>query len=210
MLLKLINLFNYCKPHYHHNIHEHYHILQDLLTSHNPVKSREFSFIPPCIFSSVTMTHLITCIKYVNMVWINYISRTLVYCKFLQPLQLQFPTIKMPFIMTGRSYCWESKPLLSEPPCQIGIDWCHLLSGMAKSEYTLPSELWACYSHSLLSVYLGPLSHFTFVTHFLWEWKHATTSTPPYSPAVLCAHIDFLWDIVLCPCTSAGMLTCAM
>lgn len=50
--------------------------------------------------------------------------------------------------------------------CQIGIDWCHLLSGTAQSEYTLPCELWACCWRWLLSVYRGSVSRFMSVIDF--------------------------------------------
>lgn len=82
-------------------------------------------------------------------------------------------------------------PLLSQLPCQTRIDWCHLFSGTARSEYTLPCWLWACCRHWLLSVYRGSLSRFMSVTHL-----HARMKACNHGHTILfprrCVHIHRL------------------
>lgn len=93
---------------------------------------------------------------------------------------------------------------------QIGIDWCHLLSGTARSEYTLPCELRACCWRWLLSVYRGSVSCFMSVIDFhvpIKAWNHQNTvlfpcrcgHTHTYNvPAKLCfVHVAILacWHV---------------
>lgn len=94
--------------------------------------------------------------------------------------------------------------------CQIEIDWCHLLSETARSEYTLPRVLWACCWHWLLSVYRGSLSRFMSVIDYQVKWKHATTRIQSCPPAAVCTHVWHPYKAVLCTCGSSCMLTCAM
>lgn len=95
--------------------------------------------------------------------------------------------------------------------CQIGIDWCHLLSGTARSEYTLPCELWACCWRWLLSVYAG----FCVLFHVCHRLRFTNERMQPTEdglvPLLLCStHTWHPWKAVLCTCGSTCMLTCAV
>lgn len=92
--------------------------------------------------------------------------------------------------------------------CQIGIDWCHLLSGTARSEYTLPRVLWACCWHWLLSVYRGSVSRFMSVIDFRVRMKASNHQNTVLSPC-RCVHTH-VWrpcKPMLCTCGSTCMLT---
>lgn len=82
--------------------------------------------------------------------------------------------------------------------CQIGIDWCHLLSGTARSEYTLPRVLWACCWHWLLSVYRGSVSRFMSVIDFRVRMKASNHQNTVLSPC-RCVHTH-TYGVPVNPC----------
>lgn len=82
--------------------------------------------------------------------------------------------------------------------CQIGIDWCHLLSATARSEYTLPCVLWACCWHWLLSVYRGSVRRFMSVIDSRVRIKACNYHNTLLSP--VCTHVWRPCKAVICTC----------
>ena len=163
--------------------HTHPHLVQTLLWRRWSVKSLVFH-LSSFLFNQSTRRPLKP--HFASY----YLSGTVAYCT---PHTPHTHTLVVPLLSRCLSFwltgviAWNQSRLLSQLPCQNGIDWCHLLSGTTRSEYTLPCELWACCRHWLLPVSTEALCPVLCLSHAnMQQWK---TCNPRHT--ILCPR---RWD----------------